>query len=443
MSDLTLIAAAIKRAKTAVAGDKLVQSAVSSLGTAITEAAVVAGNAFTAADETKLDGIETAATADLTGAEIKALYEGEENTNAFDDAEQTALASMETGATGDQTDAEIKAAYENNADTNEFSDAEQTKLAGIETSATADQSNAEIETAYNAQVGIVSQADAEAGSSTTAERWTPERVKQAIAALQTDTLPRLYLSGLYLSNSGGDLLHDITINAGEARDLSHTVDINLTPSITKRIDAAWAVGTGNGGLDGTESVGGTPDASTWYHLWLIMRTDTGVVDVLFSENATSPTMPTNYDKKRRIGAVLTDSSANIIAFTQRGDEFLWLTIIKDYAVANPGNTATSRTLSTPLGVRVLAIHRLSMETDVIAGGMACLISSLDQIDVAPDTDLGTVAIRDTGLKAVDSAVVNMRTYLSSQIRTHLIGADVNTIIRGTTYGWIDARGRDA
>lgn len=58
-----------------------------------------------------------------------------------------------------------------------------TKLDGIESGATADQSNSEIETAYNAQVAVVSQATAEAGTSTTVVRWTPERVKQAIDAL--------------------------------------------------------------------------------------------------------------------------------------------------------------------------------------------------------------------------------------------------------------------
>jgi len=44
------------------------------------------------------------------------------------------------------------------------------------------QTNAEIETAYNAQVSAVSQADAEAGTSTTVTRWTAQRVAQAIAA---------------------------------------------------------------------------------------------------------------------------------------------------------------------------------------------------------------------------------------------------------------------
>lgn len=58
---------------------------------------------FTTADETKLDGIETAATADQTGAQIKAAYEAEADTNAFTDAEQTKLSGIEAAA--DVTDA--------------------------------------------------------------------------------------------------------------------------------------------------------------------------------------------------------------------------------------------------------------------------------------------------------------------------------------------------
>lgn len=92
-------------------------------------------NAFTDSEQTKLSGIETAATADQTGAEIKTAYEGEANTNAFTDAEQTKLAGIETGATADQTGAEIKTAYEGEANTNAFTDAEQTKLTALPTAA--------------------------------------------------------------------------------------------------------------------------------------------------------------------------------------------------------------------------------------------------------------------------------------------------------------------
>ena len=52
-------------------------------------------------------------------------------------ADKTKIDSVESGATADQSAAEIKASYESNADTNAFTDAEQTKLSGIATSATA------------------------------------------------------------------------------------------------------------------------------------------------------------------------------------------------------------------------------------------------------------------------------------------------------------------
>ncbi len=44
-------------------------------------------------------------------------------------------------------------------------------------------SDVQVESAYNNQVGVVTQAEAEAGTITAVRRWTPERVKQAIDAL--------------------------------------------------------------------------------------------------------------------------------------------------------------------------------------------------------------------------------------------------------------------
>ena len=103
-----------------------------------------------AADGTKLDGVEANATADQTGAQIKAAYEAE--TNAFTDAQFTKLGAIEANATADQTGAQIKAAYE--AETNAFTDAQFTKLGAIEANATADQTDAEIKTAVEAASDI-------------------------------------------------------------------------------------------------------------------------------------------------------------------------------------------------------------------------------------------------------------------------------------------------
>ena len=139
------------------------------------DATTSASGYMSAADKTKLDGIEAGATADQTGAEIKAAYEGEADTNAFTDAEQTKLAGVEAGATADQTGAEIKAAYEAEADTNAFTDAEQTKLAGIAAGAEA---NVATDLTYTASTR-------ELASSTGTNATLPEVVAAGDSGLMT------------------------------------------------------------------------------------------------------------------------------------------------------------------------------------------------------------------------------------------------------------------
>ena len=88
-----------------------------------------------AADGTKLDGIESGATADQTNAEIRAAIEAASDSNVFTDADHSKLNAIEASATADQTASEIKTAYESNSDTNAFTNADHTKLDGIATSA--------------------------------------------------------------------------------------------------------------------------------------------------------------------------------------------------------------------------------------------------------------------------------------------------------------------
>lgn len=141
---------------------------------------------------------------------------------------------------------------------------------------------------------------------------------------------RGHVSGLTLANNGSDANNDIDISVGEASsDAATPVLMQLTSAITKRLDAAWSVGTNQGGLDT-----GTKANSTWYYLWLIRRPDTGVVDVLFSASSTSPTMPANYTQKRRIpGAIRTDGSGNIRAFAMAGRSIYWNAPVSDYSAS--------------------------------------------------------------------------------------------------------------
>ena len=73
-----------------------------------------AKNDYPTVDATKLAGIEDGATADQTGAEIKALYEAESNTNAFTDAEKTQLTINTAGLVGLDTDIDNHTANTNN-----------------------------------------------------------------------------------------------------------------------------------------------------------------------------------------------------------------------------------------------------------------------------------------------------------------------------------------
>jgi len=116
----------------------------------ISAATTSAAGSMSAADKTKLDGIESGATADQTDAEIKTAYENNSDTNAFTDAEKTKLSGIETGATADQTAAEIRTLVDSASDSNVFTDADHTKLDGIESNATADQTDAEIRAAVEA-----------------------------------------------------------------------------------------------------------------------------------------------------------------------------------------------------------------------------------------------------------------------------------------------------
>ena len=149
---------------------------------------------------------------------------------------------------------------------------------------------------------------------------TPADRKVEAGFLLGALLKEGHIDGFITSNNATDGDHDIDFGAGTATvsDGTNYTIATTSSTITKQLDASWSVGSAAGGLD-TGSIA----ADTWYHLWVIMRSDTHVVDFLFSVSATSPTMPTDYDFKRRIGAVLTDSSSNIIAYIQTGDIFKW------------------------------------------------------------------------------------------------------------------------
>lgn len=250
---------------------------------------------------------------------------------------------------------------------------------------------------------------------------------------------RMVISGL-IQSQAADTDHDTTISAGGAMNSTNAYWMTLASAITKRIDAAWAVGTNAGGLDGSESVDGTPDANTWYYIHLIAREDTGVVDVLYSESATAPTLPANYDYFRLIGAVLTDGSANIIAYDAYelaggGLEILWDDPPLDVAVDNTlTTTARTDTLSVPTA---FSVHvTINVHVFDAASNADVYISCPDVLDEAPSVSAAPLAqIRQVAnTRAVGQ--VRVRTSATGTIRSR---ADLATVdeydVSTTGFEW--------
>ena len=248
--------------------------------------------------------------------------------------------------------------------------------------------------------------------------------------------PRGHISGLTLSNNASDATNDIDIAVGQAVDATGVYVLNLTTAITKRLDAAWAVGTNQGGLD-TGAI-----ANDVYHIWLIRRSDTGVVDALFSASATSPTMPTNYDQKRRIGAI-TRSAGAILTFSQYGDEFLLKVPVLDVDTANPGTSSVLSTLTVPDGVQVIALADVHLIDSTSTVDTALLVTSPDQTDTAASGSAYTLRIVSPGTTddVSQASQVQVRTNTSAQVRYDLSNSDADITVRVCTKGWIDYRGR--
>jgi len=239
-------------------------------------------------------------------------------------------------------------------------------------------------------------------------------------------VPPGYISKLNLSH-GTDTEHDIVVSTGFCKDDTDIMDMYLQNNITKRFDAEWSVGDTNGGMAPGEAL---PSAGT-IHLWLIKRSDTGVVDVMANDNALSglnPSLPANYDYKRRIFSLRTDASNNIINGDQWGTglnrTFMYDTPILDVNNGTPGTNAVTAALSTPGVIVVRAI------LNAYCGSGLALLSWLSNGDVDPGNAGNPPG--NIGYRGTQSHIL---TNTSSQIRYRL---DANEQIYIATHGWEDA-----
>jgi hypothetical protein len=254
-------------------------------------------------------------------------------------------------------------------------------------------------------------------------------VGDTLAATLSPALVPNYLSGLTLSTAGSSAT--MSIAAGAAND---TTNVSLMAlAATSKTTASWAVGAGNGGLDT-----GSITNSAWYHFYVIQRPDTGVVDVLFSLNGSSPpNLPTNYTLYRRIGSGRTNGSGQWIAFTQFGDDFLWLAPTADIATASLGGSPTTFGVTVPTGVRVIA--QISGFFQNAAAGTSLLVQSPDVTGAGPSGTTGLITARTSVASVGVAFTATIRCNTFAQIVAYADNA--SSTFNVSTRGWTDLRGK--
>ena len=203
--------------------------------------------------------------------------------------------------------------------------------------------------------------------------------------------------------------------------------------MVKQIDAAWAVGSNQGGM-----FTGSVANSTWYHVFAIRKDSDGSVDYGFDTSISGTNALSGYTFVRRIGSVLTDGSANIIGFQQVGDHFFWDDPPLDINGSSIGTSQTLGTLSVPSGVNVLA-HFTYSTTKASSGAIMYARN--------PATDDETPAIVTAPIAGIVGSVpgttysneTKVLTNASSQVAFTAGAASTDLYV--STLGWEDFRGK--
>jgi hypothetical protein len=240
--------------------------------------------------------------------------------------------------------------------------------------------------------------------------------------------------------NGADADHDINFRVGKITDSTGLRPIISAP-ITKRLDAAWAVGIASGGL-----FSGTISADTTYHCFLIVRDSDGLVDAGFDVDPAAANIPTGYTTFRRIASIYTDASANIVQFFQRGDRFTLKTRVNSFTATN-GILAGSDTVidvAVPSGLPNVMAHLsvLAYVTGVGEGiSPIIIIQSLEETSEDPSVSSNTpwsqnfVNHRTGGMVDILSG-----TTAQAKMRGQGVTVGYTLPIYVNTFGWTDDRG---
>jgi len=265
--------------------------------------------------------------------------------------------------------------------------------------------------------------------------WTP------ITGGGNTAVGRGYIDGLTMS-LGGDTL-SISVAAGAARSDDNATSLGLDAAIEKTLYDVFAEGDAAGMRDSAVS---WPPSSQWFYLYLIHDEAGAVVNDIFATDdreweGDTVDMPAAYDRKRYIGAVYYDASANeILDFWQLGDYFRFKTPPAPDIDEEPSavNEFALRTLTVP-GVEDGVIAHVTMYIVPISGGGG--MSGIVRPPGAGDNSADHGLVKQS--EAAQAAYV--LTDGDGQVEFAIVNTSwqFDTPMKVTVLGWEDQRGKNA
>jgi len=226
---------------------------------------------------------------------------------------------------------------------------------------------------------------------------------------------------ILLSNNSTNPNTQIDFSAGNFEFSDKSGFANLS-AITKRLDANFAIGTNQGGLDT-----GTKAINTQYYAYAIYNPTTTISDVIFSANNLLPLLPSGFTKYEYIGALSTNASGNIFLGTWHKDGYFeYNTPIIDFS-SSLTTSRVARTLTAKPNSR--ALINVVFSSTLPGGTISQLyLSDMNKADNTIERLSGNIGYKTNG-------EFQIQTNLSSQIGTRVSNA--NNTVEISTIGYYD------
>lgn len=235
------------------------------------------------------------------------------------------------------------------------------------------------------------------------------------------------VNALVVTNNSGTPTTSVDIDADNAILVSTAGDGIRTGAVNLTVACA---GTGANGLDT-----GSLANNTWYYLYIISNGTTTAG--LASTSATSPTMPSGYTYKYRVGAIRTGGSATFIRLRQVGNRAQYVVVSGSVTPTYPrmaNGTATQWTAIdvgsyVPTTARVIYLIAHVQDLDVLG------VSANNQTDTAFDAAVNPPIFH------ARSAASNIRNSIPVSMvleSTNIYWESDGTGSEIFCYGWVDA-----